>query len=172
MRRLVPQPAVSNRSKQPLYSITSSARMSSIAGTSRPSAFAVFRLMTNSKFRRLLDRQIGWLLALENTARHSAPRGERHPRSWRRSSSGRHQKRIRALGRSPAAYSVPSAPPAGPGCCRTAHSHRQPARPPDVRQKSRRQSRSRGRCEPPRQRPAARVSLPPPACRAASLGSL
>jgi hypothetical protein len=34
-------------SREP-YSITSSARAKSIAGTSRPRAFAVFRLMTNS----------------------------------------------------------------------------------------------------------------------------
>ena len=36
------------RSKQHLYSITSSARASSAGGTSRPSAFAVVRLMTRS----------------------------------------------------------------------------------------------------------------------------
>jgi hypothetical protein len=40
---------LTRRSKQPPYSITLSARASSIDGTSRPSAFAVFRLMTNSK---------------------------------------------------------------------------------------------------------------------------
>src|SRR5262249_45976081 len=34
----------------PFHSITSSARASRIGGTSRPSAFAVFRLMTNSYF--------------------------------------------------------------------------------------------------------------------------
>src|SRR6516162_4704517 len=32
----------------PLHSITSSARASNVAGTSRPSAFAVFRLITSS----------------------------------------------------------------------------------------------------------------------------
>ena len=43
------QPAVSNRSKRgDRYSITSSARASSVGGTSRPSAFAVLRLMTSS----------------------------------------------------------------------------------------------------------------------------
>src|SRR5262245_52696378 len=34
----------------PLHSITSSARAISVGGTSRPSAFAVLRLMTNSNF--------------------------------------------------------------------------------------------------------------------------
>ena len=37
-----------DRSKQRRYSITSSARASTVAGTSRPSALAVLRLMTNS----------------------------------------------------------------------------------------------------------------------------
>ena len=37
-----------HRSKQPLYSIDSSARPSSESGTVRPSAFAVLRLMINS----------------------------------------------------------------------------------------------------------------------------
>jgi hypothetical protein len=37
-----------HRSKQHLYSITSSARVSSEGGTSRPSVFAVLRLITNS----------------------------------------------------------------------------------------------------------------------------
>jgi hypothetical protein len=41
------------------YSITSSARASSVGGTSRPSALAVLRLMTNSNFGRHLHRQIG-----------------------------------------------------------------------------------------------------------------
>ena len=48
------------------HSITSSARASSVGGTSRPSAFAVLRLMTSSKLGGLLDRQIGRLLALED----------------------------------------------------------------------------------------------------------
>jgi hypothetical protein len=37
-----------HRSKQQLYSITSSARVSSVGGTMMPSAFAVFKLMTSS----------------------------------------------------------------------------------------------------------------------------
>jgi hypothetical protein len=37
-----------HRSKQRPYSITSSARTSTVAGTSRPSALAVLRLMTSS----------------------------------------------------------------------------------------------------------------------------
>jgi putative ABC transport system substrate-binding protein len=40
--------AADDRSKQHLYSITSSARVSSECGTSRPSVFAVLRLITNS----------------------------------------------------------------------------------------------------------------------------
>src|SRR5262245_37767406 len=39
-----------HRSKPTLYSITSSARASSVGGTSRPSALAVLRLMTSSYF--------------------------------------------------------------------------------------------------------------------------
>jgi hypothetical protein len=39
-----------HRSKQRLYSITSSARASSTGGISRPSVFAVLRLITNSNF--------------------------------------------------------------------------------------------------------------------------
>jgi hypothetical protein len=37
-----------HRSKASLYSITSSARASTVGGMSRPSAFAVLRLMTSS----------------------------------------------------------------------------------------------------------------------------
>ena len=50
------------------HSITSSARPSSIDGTSRLSALAVFRLMINSELGRRLHRQIGRLLALEDVA--------------------------------------------------------------------------------------------------------
>ena len=48
------------------HSITSSARASSVGGTSRPSALAVLRLMTSSNLVGLLDRQVGRLLALED----------------------------------------------------------------------------------------------------------
>jgi hypothetical protein len=41
---------LTHRSKQHLYSITTSARASSVGGTSIPSALAVFILMTNSKW--------------------------------------------------------------------------------------------------------------------------
>src|SRR5439155_2024889 len=44
----VPKAAVSNRSKAAPYSITSSARASSVSGTVRPSALAVLRLITRS----------------------------------------------------------------------------------------------------------------------------
>jgi len=43
--RFVPKAAVSNRSKQRTYSITSSASASSVGGTASPSALAVFILM-------------------------------------------------------------------------------------------------------------------------------
>jgi hypothetical protein len=46
--RVVPEADLSNRSKATGYSITSSARASSVAGTSRPSSLAVLRLITNS----------------------------------------------------------------------------------------------------------------------------
>jgi hypothetical protein len=49
-RRSVPIADVSRCSKLPLYSMTSSARASSCAGKSRPSALAVLRLMTSSYF--------------------------------------------------------------------------------------------------------------------------
>jgi hypothetical protein len=47
------------------YSITSSARASTGAGISRPSALAVFRLITSS-YGRHLHGQIGRFLALED----------------------------------------------------------------------------------------------------------
>ena len=50
------------------HSITSSARASSVGGTSRPSALAVLRLMTNSNLVGCMDRQVGRLGALENPA--------------------------------------------------------------------------------------------------------
>jgi hypothetical protein len=46
--RVVPQMAVSSCTKAAPYSITSSARASSVAGTWSPSALAAFKLMTNS----------------------------------------------------------------------------------------------------------------------------
>jgi hypothetical protein len=51
--------------RQP-YSITSSARASNDGGTVRPSALAVFMLITNSNFGRLLYWQIGRLGAFED----------------------------------------------------------------------------------------------------------
>ena len=48
------------------HSITSSARASSVGGTSRPSAFAVLRLITSSYLVGALHRQVGRLLALED----------------------------------------------------------------------------------------------------------
>ena len=48
------------------HSITSSARASSVRGTSRPSALAVLRLITSSNLVGCTHRQIGRLLALED----------------------------------------------------------------------------------------------------------
>jgi len=48
--RIVPKPAVSKRSKQRSYSITSSAMASSPDDTSRPSALAVLRLIISWYF--------------------------------------------------------------------------------------------------------------------------
>ena len=50
------------------HSITSSASASTLGGSSRPSAFAVLRLMTRVELGRLQDRQVGRLVALENSA--------------------------------------------------------------------------------------------------------
>ena len=49
-----------------LHSITSSARASSVGGTSRPSALAVLRLIDQLVLGRRLHRQVGRLLALED----------------------------------------------------------------------------------------------------------
>ena len=48
------------------HSITSSARASSVGGTSRPSALAVLRLIDQLVLGRRLHRQVGGLLALED----------------------------------------------------------------------------------------------------------
>jgi hypothetical protein len=48
IRRFVPKPAVSDRSKFLAYSMTSSARESSECGRVRPSAFAVVKLTRSS----------------------------------------------------------------------------------------------------------------------------
>src|SRR5262249_41149737 len=61
----VPKAAVSNRSEVAPHSITSSARASSVGGTSRPNALAVLRLIT-SLLRRCLYRKVGRLFALED----------------------------------------------------------------------------------------------------------
>ena len=55
-RREVPQPAVSRCSNPECYSITSSARASSVGGNSIPSALAALRLSTN---RNLVGRCTG-----------------------------------------------------------------------------------------------------------------
>ena len=48
LQQYLPKAAVSNCSKEQLYSITSSASASRLSGIDRPSALAVLRLMTNS----------------------------------------------------------------------------------------------------------------------------
>jgi hypothetical protein len=47
------------------YSIRSSARATSMGGSSRPSALAVFALMTSSNFERLLYRKISGLWPID-----------------------------------------------------------------------------------------------------------
>jgi hypothetical protein len=54
------------RARRNGYSITSSARASSIVGTSMPSALAVLRLITSSNLRGDLDRKLVRLRALED----------------------------------------------------------------------------------------------------------
>ena len=50
----------------PPHSITSSARASSVGGTSRPSALAVVKINDEIEFGRLLDREVGWLCPAQN----------------------------------------------------------------------------------------------------------
>ena len=79
------------------HSITSSARPSSGSGTVSPSALAVLRLMTSSIFVDCYDRQVGWLLALENPAGVDAGLTKRVRYSCPRSSSGRRPRRTREI---------------------------------------------------------------------------
>src|SRR5215471_1141362 len=65
--RFVPKADILHCGKERRYSITSSARPSNGSRNVRPRAFAVFRLSTNSTLHHLHDRQIGRLLALEDT---------------------------------------------------------------------------------------------------------
>jgi hypothetical protein len=76
------------REKGPGYSITSLARESSVAGTSRPSAFAVLRLITNSNLvgcmtgrssgENLMNRLA--LVFVIETSRAPRFHRDRHPR--------------------------------------------------------------------------------------------
>src|SRR6185437_10181192 len=50
--------------------------------------------------RGLLDRQVGGLLALENTARYRCRRGHKRRQRWLHSSSALQLLRLRAMGRS------------------------------------------------------------------------
>jgi hypothetical protein len=56
------------RSKERCYSITSSARASTVARISTPSVLPVCRLMTNWNLGRQLDQHLGRFLALEDAA--------------------------------------------------------------------------------------------------------
>jgi hypothetical protein len=62
----VPQPAVSKRSKQRSYSITSSARASR-TGDTEPEGIRGLQVYHQLVLGRLLDREVGWPLALEDT---------------------------------------------------------------------------------------------------------
>ena len=63
-RAAAPPSSVMNSRRS--HSITSSARASTVAGTSRPSALAVLRLIDQLVPGRRLHRQVGRLLALED----------------------------------------------------------------------------------------------------------
>src|SRR5207247_1372495 len=54
------------RCSKKTHSITSSAVICSVSGTSRPSALAVLRLMTNWNFVGCCTRQVRWFFAFEN----------------------------------------------------------------------------------------------------------
>ena len=77
-----PQPATPPHRRAPvmnsrrLHSITSSARASSVGGTSRPSAFAVLRLIDQLEFGRRLHRQVGGLRALQDAINVGWRRGD------------------------------------------------------------------------------------------------
>src|SRR5262245_27986409 len=70
-RRYVPKAAVSNRSKSAAYSITSSARERIEVGRSRPSALAVFRLITSSYLVGACTGRSAVLALEERPAHHS-----------------------------------------------------------------------------------------------------
>src|SRR5260221_14482714 len=60
------RPQHQTRTSSALYSITSSARASKVAGTSRPSSFAVFRLMTSSYLVGACTVEFAWAGAFED----------------------------------------------------------------------------------------------------------
>src|SRR5262249_42352202 len=66
--RFVPKAAVSDCSKAALYSMTSSARASSMGGTSMPSALAVTRLTAKSKMAGNMMGKLGGAFAFQNPA--------------------------------------------------------------------------------------------------------
>ena len=75
------------------HSITSSARASSVGGTSRPSAFAVLRLMTSSN---LVDCTTGRSAGFSplRIGRCRRRPDDTHPRGWLRSSSARRHRQM------------------------------------------------------------------------------
>jgi hypothetical protein len=72
-RRDVPIGDIMHRSKDGRYSITSSARASSISGTSMPSALAALRLITNSNLLHCtIGRSAGFVPLRNRPARNSS----------------------------------------------------------------------------------------------------
>jgi hypothetical protein len=70
----VQQVAVNNRSKASSYSMTSSGRASTVAGTSEAERVRRFAIDHELEFRRLLDRKLGWLLAAKDAVDKDAAR--------------------------------------------------------------------------------------------------
>src|SRR5262249_13879855 len=89
------------------HSITSSARASSVGGTSRPSITCGLSVNDELELAHLLDRQFPWLCTLEDATGIDAERHATHPRGWARSSSARRLRRFHA-------WPISCAPPAPP----------------------------------------------------------
>ena len=85
------------RSKTAVYSITSSARASSVGGTVRPSMLRGLGIDDQLELGRLHDRQVRGLGALEDATGIDARPGDTHPQCWFRSSSARRLRQIHAM---------------------------------------------------------------------------
>ena len=94
------------------YSITSSARATSVDGTAMPSAFAVLRLISSLNVVGCVTGKSAGLVP------ECAPRkfqlGEIGLEGWLRSSSGRLRRRIREMGISSVLRGLPPAPQSDP----------------------------------------------------------